>query len=104
MPISFPDEPVPLEICDDRVVRVKGTQITLDTIVANFNQGKTASEIASEYPSVQLVDVYATIVFYLRYRSYVDAYLLERQQQSNEIHQLSEANFSDRVLAHQSSS
>lgn len=96
MPISFPDEPVPLEICDDRVVRVKGTRMTLDTIVATFNQGKTASEIVSQYPSLQLVDVYATIVFYLRHRPYVDAYLQERQQQAREIRELNEAKFADR--------
>ncbi len=109
MPISFPDEPVPLEICDDRVVRVKGTRMTLDTIVATFNQGKTASEIVSQYPSLQLVDVYATIVFYLRHRPYVDAYLQERQQQAREIRELNEAKFADRgvrdrLLARRSSS
>lgn len=109
MTISFPDEPVPLEICDDRVVRVKGTRVTLDTIVATFNQGKSASEIASQYPSLQLVDVYATIVFYLRHRPYVDAYLQEREQQSREIQELNEANFADqgvrdRLLARRSSS
>lgn len=109
MSISFPDEPVPLEICDDQVVRVKGTRVTLDTIVATFNQGKTASEIASQYPSLQLVDVYAIIVFYLRHRPYVDAYLQEREQQAREIRELNEANFADqgvrdRLLARRSSS
>lgn len=93
MSISFPDEPVPLEICDDRVVRVKGTQVTLDTIVATFNQGKTALEIASHYPSLQLADVYATIAFYLRHRPYVDLYLQERQHQGSETRQLNEAEF-----------
>lgn len=109
MPISFPDEPVPLEICDDQVVRIKGTRVTLDTIVATFNQGKTASEIVSQYPSLQLIDVYATIVFYLRHRPYVDSYLQERQQQASEIRQLNEAKFADqgvrdRLLARRSSS
>lgn len=108
MSISFPDEPVPLEIGDDRVVRVKGTRVTLDTIVVTFNQGKTALEIASQYPSLQLVDVYATIVFYLRHRPYVDAYLQERQEQAREIRELNEANFADqgvrdRLLARRSS-
>ncbi|MFB2876990.1 DUF433 domain-containing protein [Floridanema aerugineum] len=109
MSISFPDEPVPLEICDDRVVRVKGTRVTLDTIVVTFNQGKTALEIASQYPSLQLVDVYATIVFYLRHRPYVDAYLQERQEQAREIRELNEAKFADqgvrdRLLARRSPS
>lgn len=109
MPLSFPDEPVPLEICDDQVVRVRGTRVTLDTIVAVFNQGKTGSEIASQYPSLQLVDVYAIITFYLRHRSFVDAYLQERQQQASEIRQLNEAEFvdqgvRDRLLARRSSS
>jgi uncharacterized protein (DUF433 family) len=109
MPLSFPDEPVPLEICDDQVVRIKGTRVTLDTIVATFNQGKTASEIAFQYPSLQLVDVYAIITFYLRHRFFVDAYFQERQQEAIEIRQLNEDKSADqgvrdRLLARRSSS
>lgn len=91
MSIFLPPEPVPLEVCDDGVVRVTGTQVTLDRIVAAFHQGVTPQEIVLEYPSVQLADVYATIAFYLRHRGYVEFYLHEQQQQVGELPTLDEA-------------
>lgn len=106
MTISFPAEPVPLEVHPDGVVRMVGTRVTLDTIVAAFNQGATAEEIAFQYPSLQLADVYATLSFFLRHRPYVELYLQERQQEATEIRKLNEAKSEpqgvrDRLLARQ---
>jgi len=75
-------ERVPLETNRDCVVTVCGTRVTLDTIVAAFQQGATAEEIAQQYPTVALSDVYAVIGFYLRRQPEVNAYLEERRQQS----------------------
>lgn len=36
----------------DGVVRVAGTRVTLDTVVAAFEEGATAEEIAQQYPSL----------------------------------------------------
>jgi uncharacterized protein (DUF433 family) len=52
-------EPLPLEVNADGVVRVDETQVTLDTVVAAFNQGATAEEIVFQYPSLQRRNVYA---------------------------------------------
>jgi len=106
MSIFLPPEPVPLEICEDQVVRISGTRVTLETIVIAFNQGVTPDEISCQYPSLQLVDVYATILFYLRHRPYVDAYIQEQQQQAKEIRELNEVKLApqgvrDRLSAHQ---
>lgn len=52
--------------------------MTLDTIVGAFEAGATAEEIAQQYPTVPLVDVYSVITYYLRNKPAVDAYLKER--------------------------
>ena len=59
-------------------MRVGGTRVTLDTVVAAFLEGATAEEIA--YPVLALADVYAAIGYYLRHRSEVEAYLDQRRQ------------------------
>ncbi len=86
-------EPLPLEVNADGVVRVDETQVTLDTVVAAFNQGATAEEIVFQYPSLQLADVYGAISYYLRHQQEVEAYLQERQQRANEIRKHNEAKF-----------
>ena len=60
-------ERVPIHTDADGVVRVAGTRVTLDTIVAAFDAGATAEEIAQQYPSVGLADVYSVITYYLRH-------------------------------------
>jgi len=84
-------EPIPLEIDADGVVRVGGTRVTLDTIVAAFDEGATAEEIVQQYPSLLLADVYAVIGYYLRRRPEVEAYLRQRQQQASEVRSQNES-------------
>ena len=97
-------QPVPLQVDIDGVVRVGGTRVTLDTIVAAFREGATAEEIVYQYPSLDLADVYAVIGHYLQRRSDVEAYLRRRQQQREDVHDQNKARFDssgirDRLLA-----
>ena len=73
-------ERVPIHTDADDVVRVAGTRVTLDTIVAAFDAGATAEEIAQQYSSVPLVDVYSVITYYLRHQPEVCAYLKTREE------------------------
>jgi uncharacterized protein (DUF433 family) len=96
--------PIPLEADADGVVRVGGTRVTLDTIVAAFREGATAEEIVYQYPSLNLADVYSVIGYYLQRRSDVEEYLRRRQQQSDQVREQNEARFDprgmrDRLLA-----
>ena len=75
------------------MVRVGGIRVTLDTVVGAFNDGATAEEIAQQYPSLQLADVYAVISHYLRNRSEVEKYLRKRQKQAEDIRKQNEARF-----------
>lgn len=83
-------ETIPLETDADGVVRVRHTRVTLDTLVAAFAEGATAEEIAQQYPTVPLADVYSVIGYYLRRRAEVEAYLSARRQQAAAVRQSTE--------------
>jgi uncharacterized protein (DUF433 family) len=104
MTLTIVTEPVPLQANEDGVILVGKTRVTLDTVVAAFNQGATSEEIVYRYPSLHLADVYATIAFYLKHQSEVEAYLQQRRQQAQEIRAINQARFDpqglrDRLLA-----
>jgi len=90
MSLVIVNEPIALEMAADGVWRVGGTRVTLDAVVAAFNEGATAEEIAQQYPSLRLADVYSVIGYYLRRRQGVDDYLGERQRASERVRQENE--------------
>ncbi|HAG85258.1 MAG TPA: hypothetical protein DCL61_29960 [Cyanobacteria bacterium UBA12227] len=98
MALAIVAEPAPLEITADGVVRVGKTRVTLDTVVAVFQQGSTAEEIVYRYPSLKLADVYATVAFYLNHQQDVETYLQQRQQQAQEVRRMNEARFDPQGL------
>ena len=69
----------------DGVARVGGTRVTLDTVVRAFMRGATAEEIAQQYPSLTLSDVYATISYYLQNRAEVETYLEKRRKHAQAV-------------------
>jgi uncharacterized protein (DUF433 family) len=89
-------EQIPLVTDADGVIRIGGTRVTLDTVVGAFEEGATAEEIAQQYSSLNLGDVYAVIGYYLRRHSEVSEYLQQRQQQGKEIRQQNETRFEPR--------
>jgi uncharacterized protein (DUF433 family) len=104
MALSFATQTVPLTADVDGVVRVGNTRVTLDTVVAAFSDGATAEEIAQQYPSLSLADVYQAIGYYLRYPAEVEAYLLQRRAEADAVRQENETRFDpqgirDRLLA-----
>ena len=95
---------VPVQTDADGVIRVAGTRVTLDTLVAAFEAGATAEEIVQQYPSVALADVYSVIAYYLRHQPEIQAYLTQRQQQAGQIREAHERRFDpsgvrDRLMA-----
>ena len=104
MVLLIESEPIPLELDANGVVRVGGTRITLDTIVAAFSQGATAEEITHQYPTLNLADVYTVIAYYLRRREEVESYLQHWQKEADNIRKQNESRFDpngvrDRLLA-----
>lgn len=47
--LAIETKPIPLKSDKNGTVRVAGTRVTLDTIVAAFNEGATAEEIVYQY-------------------------------------------------------
>jgi len=82
MTLTIAQEIIPLQTDSDGVVRVAGTRVTLEVVVAAFSEGATAEEIAQQFPSLNLADIYAVIGYYLRHTEEVEAYLQQRKIQA----------------------
>jgi len=87
MAVTLQIQPLPLPLKVDKagVARVGGTRVTLDTVVRAFLRGATAEEIAQQYPSLSLSDVYATISYYLQNREDVEEYLAKRRKHAESV-------------------
>src|SRR5689334_14887719 len=85
--ISIPldNQPLPLHLDADSTLRVGGSRVSLDQIIAAFLEGETAEEMVERYPTLKLGDVYSVLGFYLNHRAAVDEYLLERAQAAGEL-------------------
>jgi uncharacterized protein (DUF433 family) len=78
--LALKPELPPIEADQQGVLRVGGTRVTLDTVVAAFNAGSTPEEILLRYDSLRVEDIYLALGYYLRNRADVDNYLAERRQ------------------------
>jgi uncharacterized protein (DUF433 family) len=94
MTLSLEAIRVPLIADPDGVVRVAGTRVTLDTVVAAWREGATAEEIVQQYPTLGLADVYSAIGYYLSRQAEVNEYLSQRGQQADVVRRENEARFS----------
>ncbi|PYP85878.1 MAG: hypothetical protein DMF61_15060 [Blastocatellia bacterium AA13] len=66
-------------------VRIMGSRVTLDTLVAAFKKGNTAEQIQDSFPSLSLRQIYGAIAYYLDHQEDVEAYLEERQTEADAI-------------------
>jgi len=63
---------------------LRGTRVSLDSVVHQFQQGASAESILRAFPLIgSLERVYGAIAYYLAHKGDVDAYL-ERQRQISE--------------------
>jgi len=85
MSLPMTQEAAPLSTDPAGVVRVRGTRVTLGTVVYAFREGASAEEIACRYPSLNLPEVYAVIAYYLHHQGVVDDYLVERESEAEEV-------------------
>jgi len=73
-------------------IRIKGHRIGIETVLYEYiHRAQTPEAIREKYPSLTLEEVYATILYYLRNREMVHAYLTDwiefgrrmREEQAN---------------------
>ena len=67
------------------------TRVSLDSVIAAFNEGATPEEIVQQYDVISLADVYAVIGYYLENQSEIDSYLTERRTHREQLRQEIEA-------------
>jgi uncharacterized protein (DUF433 family) len=82
--IQLSADSVPLEVNSDGAIRVRGSRVSLDSIVCDYLAGSSAEEIADHYP-VALADVYSVLGYYLSHRAELDAVLQESRDQANQM-------------------
>jgi uncharacterized protein (DUF433 family) len=69
---------IPLAMDAQGVFRVGGTRVTLDLVISAFQRGASAEEIAQDFPSLELSDVYQVIGYYLTHSSELAEYFETR--------------------------
>jgi uncharacterized protein (DUF433 family) len=77
-------ETMPLVTGGDGVIRLSGTRVPLETVIAAFRDGATPEEIAQQYPSIPLGDLYEVIGYYLRHEADLSSYLRDRLQNAEQ--------------------
>jgi uncharacterized protein (DUF433 family) len=92
--ISSPTLSVPLITDESGAIRVSGTRVTLDILIARYHQGNTPEAIHEGFPTVPLSDIYSVIAYYLAHRDELDAYLQRRDAQAERIRREVEAGYS----------
>ena len=95
MTILLEIQPIALPLTADAngVIKVAGSRVTLDTVVRAFLRGAAAEEIAQQYPSLSLTDVYAAISYYLQHRAAVEKYLEKRAKYAKSVRKPNEERF-----------
>ncbi|PYV19511.1 MAG: hypothetical protein DMG21_01295 [Acidobacteria bacterium] len=81
---SHPTQTVPLTASEDGTLRMRGSRVTLDSLIHEFKQGATAEEIQADFPSLGLGQVYSVIACYLEHRDAVEDYLRREAQAADE--------------------
>ena len=61
---SYIAEPPPLYETEQGAVRVRGTRVSLDTVIHAYNGGATPEDIVRSFTTLTLRDVYAVITYY----------------------------------------
>lgn len=95
---------IPLSTDQDGVIRVGKTRVRLDTVIYSFNEGAIPEEIISQYPVLDLEDIYAVVAYYMKNRAEIDTYIRQREKEGAQIRKKIEAKpeyqaFRDRLLA-----
>ena len=99
---------IPLAVTEQGTIRIKGSRVSLDSIVHHFKLGATAEQIVQSFPSLSLRDVYSSIAYYLTRRPEIETYLeqqsveadnLQGHLESNAAYQAEIGELRSRILA-----
>ena len=91
MAFTIHTDPAPLRVDEHGVVRVGRSQVLLDIVIREFNNGAEPETIAHGYPTLDLADVYGVIAYYLRHRKDIEDYIGARRHEADKLRQEIEA-------------
>ena len=83
---------MPLVVTELGTIRIKGSRVSLDSIIHHFKLGATAEQIVQSFPSLRLGDVYSSIAYYLTHRQEIEEYLQQQEIAADALHQQLESN------------
>lgn len=84
---------LPLKIDEYGAIRVRGTRVTLDAVIACYHQGDSPEAIHEGFDVLPLNDIYTVIAYYLSHRDDLDAYLKRGQEEAERLRQEWEASY-----------
>ena len=88
--MRFPESPYLDE--QDGALRVKGTRVGIEPIVAGYQGGESPEKIGQEFPTVTLAQVYGAIAYYLENQRLIDEWMAKTQCELERIPPLSQTN------------
>ena len=88
---------IPLRTDEHGTIRVSGTRVTLDTVIARYHQGATPEEIHDSFDVLPVNDIYAVIAYYLSHREELDAYIERREEEGERLRREWEAKYPPKV-------
>ncbi len=91
MALTVQTDAIPLRVDEHGVMRVGDSQVLLDIVIRDFNNGAEPHAIAQGYPTLHLADVYGVIAYYLRHRKEIDDYIQSRREEAEKLRQEIEA-------------
>lgn len=89
---------IPLSKDTNGVYRVSSSRVTLDLVVRAFNRGATPEEIAQDFPSLPLSDVYQVIGYYLKHGPELAEYFDRRAHEEQDVLEAHQEEWSPRGL------
>jgi uncharacterized protein (DUF433 family) len=69
---------MPFVVTEQGTIRIKGSRVSVDSIIYHFKLGATAEQIVQSFPSLTLGDVYSSIAYYLTHHHEMEEYLEEQ--------------------------
>lgn len=79
---------------DDGTIRVSGTRVTLDTVIAGYHQGDSPEAIHKAFDVLPIDDIYAVLSYYMDKRAEIDSYLAQREKEAEQIREKIESTYS----------
>ena len=77
-------ETIPLTQTEAGDIFLEGSRIPLEVLVDAYNDGASPEELQQSYPSLELADIHAVILYYLRHRNEIDRYVESQYQKADQ--------------------